>query len=141
MEKEKLERLKREIFKYGAYEVVNFLGYEFDVDEDKDVTDRRLDMKLEEMSEEELEQWYKEYCFKELHISMAYTFVGDTAIDIPIEILEGKTEEEQYETAFNYAQDHIGEIPIAQNPQYIPDSDNFEQEDIEWMNNWIAKRI
>lgn len=31
---------------------------------------------------------------KRLHISMAYTFVGDTGIDIPVELLEGKTEEE-----------------------------------------------
>ena len=28
---------------------------------------------------------------KRLHISMAYTFVGDTGIDIPMELLEGKT--------------------------------------------------
>ena len=40
---------------------------------------------------------------KRLHISMAYTFVGDTGIDIPMELLEGKTEEEQYDIAFAYA--------------------------------------
>lgn len=31
---------------------------------------------------------------KRLHIAMTYTFVGDTGIDVPIELLEGKTEEE-----------------------------------------------
>lgn len=31
---------------------------------------------------------------KRLHISMAYTFVGDTGIDIPVKLLEGKMEKE-----------------------------------------------
>lgn len=31
---------------------------------------------------------------KRLHIAMAYTFVGDTGIDIPVDLLKGKTEEE-----------------------------------------------
>ena len=44
---------------------------------------------------------------KRLHISMAYIFVGDTGIDIPVELLEGKTEEEQLEIACEYAQEHI----------------------------------
>lgn len=66
---------------------------------------------------------------KRLHISMAYTFVGDTGIDIPIELLEGKTEEEQLQIAYKYAQDHINEIPVASNAEYIADSDNFELED------------
>lgn len=30
---------------------------------------------------------------KRLHIGMAYTYVGDTGIDIPMELLEGKTDE------------------------------------------------
>lgn len=57
---------------------------------------------------------------KRLHISMAYTFVGDTGIDIPVELLEGKTEEEQYDIAF------------ADNAEYISYSDNFEREDIDF---------
>lgn len=69
---------------------------------------------------------------KRLHISMAYTFVGDTGIDIPVELLEGKTEEEQYDIAFAYAQNHIDEIPVATNAEYIPYSDNFEIGDINW---------
>ena len=69
---------------------------------------------------------------KRLHIAMAYTFVGDTEIDVPIELLEGKTEEEQYDIAFAYAQNHIDEIPVAKNAEYIPYSDNFEREDIDF---------
>lgn len=69
---------------------------------------------------------------KKLYISMAYTFVGDTEIDIPRELLEGKTEKEQYDIAFAYAQDHIDEIPVAKNAEYVPYSDNFEKEDIDF---------
>lgn len=67
-----------------------------------------------------------------LHISMAYTFVGDTGIDIPVDLLKGKTKEEQLEIAFQYAQDHIDEIPVADNAEYISNSDNFEKEDIDF---------
>ena len=72
---------------------------------------------------------------KRLHISMAYTFVGDTGIDIPVELLEGKTEEEQLETACEYAQEHIDEIPVATNAEYIPYSDNFGICDIDFEDN------
>ena len=57
---------------------------------------------------------------KRLHIGMAYTYVGDTGIDIPMELLEGKTDEEQLEIACKYAQEHIDEIPVATNAEYIP---------------------
>lgn len=69
---------------------------------------------------------------KRLHISMAYTYVGDTEIDIPLELIKGKSEEEQYKIAFQYAQDHLGEIPVANNAEYVLDSDNFDMDDIEW---------
>lgn len=72
---------------------------------------------------------------KRLHISMAYTFVGDTGIDIPVELLESKTEKEQYDIAFAYAQEHIDEIPVATNAEYIPYSDNFEIDDIDFEDN------
>lgn len=52
---------------------------------------------------------------------MAYTFVGDTYIDVPA----GLTIEE----AVEYARKHLSEIPVAENAKYIPDSDNFELED------------
>lgn len=69
---------------------------------------------------------------KRLHLAMAYTFVGDTGIDIPMELLEGKSEEEQKEIAYKYAQEHINEIPVADNAEYISDSDNFEIDDIDF---------
>lgn len=70
---------------------------------------------------------------KRLHISMAYTFVGDTGIDIPVDLLKGKTEEDQYDIAYAYAKDHIDEIPVAANAEYIAYSDNFEREDIDFV--------
>lgn len=73
---------------------------------------------------------------KRLHISMAYIFVGDTGIDIPMELLEGKTEEEQLQIAYEYAQEHIHEINVASNAEYIADSDNFELEDCSWEKEW-----
>ena len=72
---------------------------------------------------------------KRLHIGMAYTYVGDTGIDIPMELLEGKTKEEQLEIACKYAQEHIDEIPVATNAEYIPYSDNFEIDDIDFEDN------
>lgn len=69
---------------------------------------------------------------KRLHITMAYTYVGDTGIDIPMELLEGKTEEEQYKIAFAYAQDHIDEIPVAENAEYVAYSDVFEEDNIDF---------
>lgn len=67
---------------------------------------------------------------KRLHISMSYTFVGDTGIDIP-DLLDGKTEEEQLKIAYEYAKEHIDEIPTASNAEYIANSDMFELEDID----------
>lgn len=67
-----------------------------------------------------------------LNISMGYTFVGNTGIDIPIELLEGKTESEKYDIAYNYARDHIDEIPVAKNAEYIENSDQFDIDDIEF---------
>lgn len=67
-----------------------------------------------------------------LHIKMAYTYVGDTGIDIPIKLLEGKSEEEKLRIAYEYASEHIDDIPLAKNAEYIPNSDNFEMEDIDF---------
>lgn len=64
-----------------------------------------------------------------LHISMAYTFVGDTGIDVPAELLEGKSEDEKIKIAYEYATEHIDEIPVADNAEYISDSDSFDLED------------
>ena len=72
---------------------------------------------------------------KRLHIGMAYTYVGDTGIDIPMELLEGKTDEEQLEIACKYAQEHIDEIPVATNAEYIQYSVIFEYYDIDLDDN------
>ena len=69
---------------------------------------------------------------KRLNISMAYTFVGTTGIDIPISLLEGKSEEEQYAIAYEYAKDHLDEIQVASDAEYVPDSDQFDIDDIDF---------
>lgn len=61
---------------------------------------------------------------KTLHISMAYTFVGDTSIEVPANMT--------LEEAFEYARDHIDEIPVAANAEYVPDSDDFEIDDCDF---------
>lgn len=76
--------------------------------------------------------WFSYPQTKRLHISMAYTFVGDTGIDVPLELLKGKSDEEQLEIAYEYAQDNIDTIPVADNAEYIGNSDTFEMEDISW---------
>lgn len=70
-----------------------------------------------------------------LHISMAYTFVGDTGIDIPAELLEGKSEDEKLKIAYDYAKEHIDEIPVANNAEYVANSDDFELEDCDFEDN------
>lgn len=61
---------------------------------------------------------------KKLHISMAYTFVGDTWIDVPDELT--------FEEAVEYAKEHIDNIPVASNAEYVPFSDSFEEEDCDF---------
>lgn len=61
---------------------------------------------------------------KRLHIKMAYTFVGDTYIDVPAELT--------LEEAAEYAQEHLSEIPVAENAEYILDSDYFDLDDCEF---------
>ena len=69
---------------------------------------------------------------RRLHITMTYMFTGDTGIDVPEKLLDGKTEEEQLEAAYKYARDHIDEIPVAENAEYVCDSDTFELDDIDF---------
>lgn len=64
-----------------------------------------------------------------LRISMSYTFVGDTGIDVPAELLEGKSEDEKLKIAYEYATEHIDEIPVAGDTGYISNSDSFDLED------------
>ena len=74
-----------------------------------------------------------------LNISMAYTFVGDTSIDIPIELIEGKTQEEKYDIAYNYAKDHLSKIPVAKHTEYVADSDSFDIDDISFEEGYGEK--
>lgn len=69
---------------------------------------------------------------KRLHITMSYTYVGDTGIDIPMDMLAGKSEEEQLQIAFEYAQNNIYDVPLATNAEYITDSDSFDLGDIDF---------
>lgn len=65
-------------------------------------------------------------------ITMGYQYVGNTGIDIPKELIEGKSYEEAREIAYQYAQEHIDDIPVASNAEYVPDSDTFELEDVDF---------
>ena len=78
---------------------------------------------------------------KKLHISMSYIFVGDVEVDIPVELLKGKSDEEQLQIAEKYVRDHISEIPVAENAEYIADSDDFESEDINWVSNDMEEEL
>lgn len=76
-----------------------------------------------------------------LNISMAYTFVGDTGIDVPAELLEGKSEDEKLQIAYEYAMEHIDEIPVADNAEYVvTNSDSFELEDC-YLQHIITKEM
>lgn len=122
------------------------INIKWDVDDEKDLENlpKEIYVPLEMTDEEEISDYITDltgFCHKgfelveRLHIAMAYTFVGDTGIDIPVNLLEGKTEEEKYDIAYAYAQDHIDEIPVAKNAEYIAYSDNFERDDIDFEQN------
>lgn len=133
---EDYEELKNAVWMNGVEAIDDLLGYEHDVNEDADTTENRMDEVLDQMPEDEFLMFYNKY-FKEcqtkrLHISMAYTYVGDTGIDVPMELLKGKSKEEQLQIAYDYAREHISEIPVACNAEYVPDSDQFEMEDVEF---------
>lgn len=94
------------------------------------VLDECISTVLEGMQEEFEKAHTKK---RRLHISMAYTFVGDTEIEVPETVLTNKPEDEQLKAAYEYAMDHIDEIPVAANAEYIPGSDRFEEEDINFV--------
>lgn len=122
------------------------INIKWDVDDEKDLENlpKEIYLPLEMTDEEEISDYLTDltgFCHKgfdlveRLHIAMAYTFVGDTGIDIPAKLLEGKTEEEKYHIAYVYAQDHIDEIPVAKNAEYIAYSDHFDRDDIDFEQN------
>ena len=63
--KDVFEELKMAIFMSGVEAIDDFLGYEHDVEEDKDVIDARMDEVLCQMPEEEINKYYEKYCGKD----------------------------------------------------------------------------
>ena len=53
--------LKRALFDWGADYIEEFLGYEYPHDEDKDVTENRLDMAYDDMPDKLLEEFYEKF--------------------------------------------------------------------------------
>lgn len=56
------EALKQALFQRGHTEIENFLDYQIDPDEDKDVTDKRLDMAIDQMSPQDFWDAVARYC-------------------------------------------------------------------------------
>ena len=58
---EKIKLLKRELFMDGFDTIENFIGYKLNEDEDDDVIERRVDIAIDSMSEDELNIWFEKY--------------------------------------------------------------------------------
>ena len=58
---DKEEALKQALFMEGLEAIEDFLGYEINPEEDKDVTDLRMDEVLDQMPDEEFEAFYNKY--------------------------------------------------------------------------------
>ena len=56
------EALKQALFQRGHTEIENFLDYQIDPDEDKDVTDKRLDRAIDQMSPRDFWDTVTRYC-------------------------------------------------------------------------------
>lgn len=59
--KTKFEQLKSALFAAGMEAIDDFLGYAHPAEEDKDVTDRRMDEVWDQMPWEELEKYYTKH--------------------------------------------------------------------------------
>ena len=57
----KIKLLKRELFMDGFDTIENFVGYKLNEDEDDDVIERRVDIAIDSMSEDELNIWIEKY--------------------------------------------------------------------------------
>lgn len=57
----KIKLLKRELFMDGFDTIENFVGYKLNEDEDDDVIERRVDIAIDSMSEDELNIWFEKY--------------------------------------------------------------------------------
>lgn len=58
---EKIKLLKHELFMDGFDTIENFVGYKLNEDEDDDVIERRVDIAIDSMSEDELNIWFVKY--------------------------------------------------------------------------------
>lgn len=58
---ERIKLLKRELFMDGFDTIETFVGYKLNEDEDDDVIERRVDIAIDSMSENELNIWLVKY--------------------------------------------------------------------------------
>jgi len=61
MEDHRFELFKEELFNYGKDYIEDFLGYDIDSEEPKDVTERRMDEAYQQMPDDILAKFYKEF--------------------------------------------------------------------------------
>lgn len=62
MNEKMCDELKQAIFDNGVEAIDDFLGYEHDVNEEKDTIENRMDEVLSQMPEEEFLTLYNKYC-------------------------------------------------------------------------------
>ena len=60
----RIKELKAETWNRGVDAISDLLGYEYDVEEDHDTTDSRMDMAIDQMSDETFDDFYMKYCSK-----------------------------------------------------------------------------
>lgn len=58
---ERIKLLKRELFMDGFDTIETFVGYKLNEDEDDDIIERRVDIAIDSMSEDELNIWFVKY--------------------------------------------------------------------------------
>lgn len=58
---ERIKLLKRELFMDGFDTIETFVGYKLNEDEDDNVIERRVDIAIDSMSEDELNIWFVKY--------------------------------------------------------------------------------
>lgn len=56
------EELKKAVWMEGVEAIDDLLGYKHHIEEDKNVTDSRMDMALDQMPVEEALKFYNKYC-------------------------------------------------------------------------------
>lgn len=61
MTKEMYEKLKNSIWDNGIFAIDDLLGYEVNINEDKDVIENRMDMVLDQMPKDIALQYYHKY--------------------------------------------------------------------------------